>query len=185
MAFDYTDSNNDEAARAVAAEMTNSELRPLSESEWLERQAWREECHRRDREMHEEYLATQAAKEAVAERERAIAAKAERDKAQRLRAAEIDRLTNQRTLSSLQLAATRQDTFREAALRAHANAVRQQSISNILSEINAMANPPAPPEPEPEPEIDPGSPNIGDDNYNPRYVFDRAEMLRRRRRSWW
>jgi hypothetical protein len=147
MAFDYTDSNNDEAARAVAAEMTNSELRPLSESEWLERQAWREECHRRDREMHEEYLAAQAAKEAVAERERAIAAKAERDRAQRERTREIERQVTQQSLSQLRMSAARQDRFANSVAAAHRNAQAYAARQTILSELEAMISPPQPTEP--------------------------------------
>lgn len=56
-------------------------------------------------------------------------------------------MTNQQTLARLQLAANRQDSFRQSVLNANAAAVRQQNISRILDEINTMANPQPAPEP--------------------------------------
>ena len=152
MAFDYEAVEiDDEKVRAVASEMTGGGLAPLTEQQIAEREEWRRdylagiEQERADAERLR--LVQEREREAVAQREAAIAAQQACDKALAKRQHQIDLEVNRRSLMDLRMSAARQDTFRQSILNAQASAVRQQNISNILSEINAMANPPPPSEP--------------------------------------
>jgi hypothetical protein len=189
--FDYDQPDVPATALAdVVAEMKGHGIAPqLSpeerEQRWLANEAWREQCRQRDEQRRVEYQQEQAAKEALAERERAAVVAEANRKARQERAAEIERKGRELELRDLRRKVTQQGWWQQTVDRAANNvmAIRRQNAT--IADLEALINPLAPPDPEPEPEIDLGSPNIGDDNYNPRYVFDRAEMLRRRRRSWW
>jgi hypothetical protein len=152
MAFDYEiNQTDDEAVRRVAGEMTGAPLAPLSPEDIalreMERETQRELYRQQDEQIRRDNLLEEAAKQEAAQHEQAMAAAEARDKAQRERARDIDRQVTARSLSDLRMAAARADTFQRDVRTSHANAVRQQNISNILSEINAMANPPLSPEP--------------------------------------
>jgi hypothetical protein len=165
MAWDYEADADvpDETLRAVCAEVAGTVIKPLSPEEIalreVERETRQELYRQQQRQWRLEHEQEQAAKAA---QEQAEFLKEHRQREairQRQRAVEIDREVNRRGLMDLRLAALRQDTFRQNILNANANAVRQQNISHILSEINAMVNPPAAPEPSvvvvnPEPEDD-------------------------------
>jgi hypothetical protein len=151
MAFDNEAETDDEKVRAVAAEISGTPLAPLSPEEIalreVERAAQQEAYRQRDEQIRQENLLEEAAKQEAAQRQAAIAAKAERDKAQQDRSREIDRSVLRSDLASLRFSAAQQTAWRNTVQAQTAQAVRQQNISHILGEINAMANPPAAPEP--------------------------------------
>jgi hypothetical protein len=153
----------DEIVRGVAAAMSDSALKPLTDLEIAERDEWRrdflarQEQERADAERHRLERERQQAE--VARREAAIAAQAEREKAQAARTKQIDRELRRRDMFDLRMAAARQDAFQRNVENAQRNAVRQQNISRILDDINTMANPPPLPKPtvvvvEADPEAD-------------------------------
>src|SRR5215472_9490645 len=145
--YDADDTPDLEAARSVAAQMQDVALKPLTDIEIAEREEWRreflvrQEADRLAAEQHR--LEKEREREAVAQRERAIAADHQRKERQQ----QLNRELYRRDMLDLTLAAQRQDAFRQNVLSANANAVRQQNISNILSEINAMAIPKEAPQP--------------------------------------
>ena len=149
--FDDADDTPDEVVRGVAADIRAAALKELTPEEIalreVEREARLELCRQQQEQWRHEIEQKEAARVAQEQAEwlaehRQLEAIRQRD-----RAAEIERLTTQRTLSALRLSAARQDTFERDVRTSHANAVRQQNISHILGEINAMANPVPPPEP--------------------------------------
>jgi hypothetical protein len=146
--FDYTNvETDDEKARAVAAEMSGGGLAPLTEQQIAERQEWlaehraRIEQERIDAEQHRlEREHQRAAKEAAERRSLALAA-------QRERAAEIEHLTTRRSLSDLHFQSAQQTGWQRDITRAMQNQAAYQARQTLLSELEAMVNPPAAPEP--------------------------------------
>jgi hypothetical protein len=147
--YDDADTPDLEAVRGVAAEMQGLPLKPLTDLEAAERDEWRRDYQARieqERMAAEQYrLEKEREREAAAQREAAIAAKAERERAQRERAQEIDRQVRRRDMLDLRMAAARQDTFQRNVESAHRNALAYQQRQAILSNLEAMINPPEPP----------------------------------------
>jgi len=148
--FDYDSPDVlDEVHRAIVAEMSGSVLAPLSDEEIAQREM--------EREIQQELYRQQEAEIAAAHEHERLA-KAEQEQAewlaehrkveairQRERAQEIDRLTTQRALTDLRLAAARQDTFQRNVENAQRNALAYQQHQTVLSHLEAMINPPEPP----------------------------------------
>jgi hypothetical protein len=150
MAFDFdADDTSHEIVRGVANEMAGGGLKPLSEEEIalreIEREVRLEETRQREEQWRLEHQQQEAAKLEAAQRQAAVAAKAERDKAQRERSGQIDRELRRREMLDLRMAAARQDSFQRNVENAHRNAVAYQQRQTILSELEAMINPPEPP----------------------------------------
>jgi hypothetical protein len=178
MAFDYDDAGTPdlEAARSVAAQVQDVALKPLTDIEVAEREEWRRDYLARieqERIAAEQYRLERERQQAeVAQRERAIAADHQRKERQQ----QLNQELHRRDMADLRLATARRDAFERDVRNSHAQTAGQQNISNILSEINAMANPPQPPEPtvvvvEADPEAD---------------EFCGVKVMRPNpRRSWW
>jgi len=148
--FDYDAPDvPDEMHRAIVAEMSGSVLAPLSDEEIalreMEREIQRNEYQQREAEIAAAHERERLAK---AEQEQAEFLKEHRQREairQRERTQEIDRLTTQRALTDLRLAAARQDTFARNVENAQRNALAYQQRQTVLSHLEAMINPPEPP----------------------------------------
>jgi hypothetical protein len=179
--FNYdVDTPDLEAARSVAASIQDVALKPLTDLEIAERQEWLAEHRARceaERIAADEYrLAQEREREAVAQREAAIAAQQARDKASVERQHQIDREVNRRGLMDLRLAAAKQDAFQRNVESADRNALAYQQRQTILSELEAMINPPQPTEPTVV--------HVTDDNDDD--TFCGVKITRPNpRRSWW
>src|SRR5947207_1120303 len=127
MAFDYDDAADtpDEVVRGIAAEMSDSVLKPLTDVEIAEREEWLHEHHARveqERIAAEEYLMAQERQQAeVAQQAAARSANEAREKARIERQQQLDRELYRRDMLDLRMAAAKQDSFRQNVLNANAN----------------------------------------------------------------
>jgi hypothetical protein len=175
--FDYDAPSVPATAVAdVAAEITShGKLPPLSDEEreqrrieieaFREKQAWRAQERRIERERRE------AEAEAVARHEAAIERAEANRKARLERSAEISRQTRERELRDLHMKVAQQEWWQISVKSAARNTAAYQARQTLMNELEAMANPPPPPS-EPEPQSvyvgeDEGSPHLGDPNFNP------------------
>jgi hypothetical protein len=147
--FNYDDADApDEVIRSVAASMSDSALKPLTDLEIAERDEWRRDYLARQQQENiaaDEYrLEKEREREAVAQREAAIAAQQAREKASVKRQREIDREVNRRALLNLGAAASRADTFQRDVRTSHAQNVKQQYYQTLMGELDAMINAPKP-----------------------------------------
>ena len=153
MAFDYdaelAKPVDEEALRRITEELFGTKLKPLSPEEIamreMEREIQRNEWQQREAEIAAAHERERLAK---AEQEQAEFLKEHRQREairQRERAQEIDRLTTQRALTDLRLAAARQDTFARNVENGQRNALAYQQRQTVLSHLEAMINPPEPP----------------------------------------
>jgi hypothetical protein len=179
MAFNYDDDTIADAdvVSAVAAQMSNTPAKPLSDLERAELDNFIAESRERDRQQRAEYdrqrteaeAAQRAEASRVAETIRAEAsAKLREQLAERER-----RLNRDRTLTGLLNHAVDQQQFRQQVLRSQANAASRARLKSLL-------NPPAPPEPtvvvvQPE---DDGSADLGSPNFD-------VDKWSKKPRSWW
>jgi hypothetical protein len=137
----------DEVVRGIAAEVSDSALKPLTDVEIAEREEWRrdylarQEQERLAAEQHT--LAQEQEREAAAQREKAEWLAEHRQKEairQHERAVEIDRQVTQRSLSDLRMAAARADSFQHDVRTAHAQSVRQQQMTSLFAELEKAIN---------------------------------------------
>ena len=83
-------------------------------------------------------------REAVAQREAAIAAQEAQEKVKAVRRQEFDRELHRRDMLDLRMAATRADNFQRDVRTAQAQSVKQQYRQTLLGELDAMINAPKP-----------------------------------------
>jgi hypothetical protein len=141
MSFNYDDTGPpDDVVRSVAASMSDTALKPLTDLEIAEREEWRRDYLARQEQeriaAEQQCLAQEREREAVAQREAAIAAQEAREKAQRQRAQDISSQVRDRTLGELRLAAAgqqRRQNELEATLRHN---VRQQYTNSLMAELD-------------------------------------------------
>jgi hypothetical protein len=142
--------------------MSGTGLKPLSDEELLQREAWRAEWHRnneqrrqRDEQQRLEHHAAQAE---AARRKQAIAAQDAREKAQHELRERRAREVREREIAGLHLQAARHESFRRDVITAARNTVIQQKrqamvahYENVFNGLDRALNPPPVPEP-PEPQ---------------------------------
>jgi hypothetical protein len=151
MAFDYTVTDTpDDVVRAIANEMSDGGLKPLSDEERLERQIWREEQAFLAQERLIERERQQAEIEAAARHEQALALAEDnrraREKAHQEYLARQERQGHSNVLAVLQSEAQQSAAWRNAVR----NAIAYQNRMTLMNELEAALAPPAPP-PSPEP----------------------------------
>ena len=178
MSAEETDSSaqtdvSDDVVATVAAEMSSHGLRPLSDDELLQREAWRAEWHQRDEQRRQrdeqQRLEHQAAQAEATRREAAIAAQEAREKAQHELRERRAREVREREIAGLHLQAARHESWRRNVEKTARNAVLRHHRQAVIAELGRQINPP-PPVPEPEViyiEQSDGSPYLGPD-YNPK-----------------
>jgi len=148
--FNYdADDTPDEVIRGVAAEMAGQPLAALSPEDGaareLEREVQRWEWQQRESEIAADHERERLAK-AQAEQAEFLKEHREREALRReARQREIDRETIRLGLLNLQRSAARQDTFVRNVENAQRNALAYQQRQTILSNLEAMINPPEPP----------------------------------------
>jgi hypothetical protein len=148
MSFDYDDTDTaDDVIRSVAASMSDTALKPLTDLEIAERQEWRRDYLARHIAAEQQRLAQEREREAVAQREAAIAAQEAREKAQRQRQQEIERGVQSNTLNRLQLHAVGQERRQRELDTAFRNQALWQARQQTIAEFERLVNPPPPPEP--------------------------------------
>jgi hypothetical protein len=182
--FNYSQTDTpDDVVRAVAAEMSGRELKPLSDQERLERELWREEqalVAKQRRFEYEQRQAEQAAEaEAVARHEAALE-QAERNRVARLELQERQRERQRESeILDLRLQAAQQRDWINNVEVATRVALAQRQRTTLLGELEKMLSPPAP---EPEQVTiasdDLGSPNIADDDFNAGYWLQKPIFRR-------
>jgi len=179
----------DDVIRSIANEMSGGGLKPLSDQERLEWEAWRAQqleqralADERRRLEHEERRAeaeAQALHEAALER-------AELNRKQRLqRSADIERQTRELELRDLQSRVRSHQVWQTGVQNAVRNQLADQYRQTLMGELDALVNPPQPIAPlEPEaievgqPDDDLGSPNIADDDFNAGYWLNKPIFKR-------
>jgi hypothetical protein len=143
-------------------------LREAEREIWLEERRQRDEQHRLEYECEQALELERQQAEWLSEHREAEAAR------QRERAESISRQVTQKELRDLRFQVNQHNNWQRTLEGA---AVRQQQMQHnqhLLADLDASINPPPQP-PEPETQVvyvydDPlGSPNIGDDNFNPGY----------------
>jgi hypothetical protein len=155
MAFDFdTDVEvGYDVVRAVASEIAGGGLKPLSPEEIAQREIERETRQEQDRLIEEQrrrdYERDRAAKAEAEQAEWLAEHRKQEAIRQHERAVEIDRLTTQRTLSDLQMAAARQNTFQRDVRTAHVQSVRQQYTTSLMAELDRAINEAVPLKPSP------------------------------------
>jgi hypothetical protein len=177
--FDYNapDVPDSAVADVVASIVNHGKPPPLSDEDReirrLEKEAYRWECRRRDEERRIERERREAERAEAASAELAAEIAESNRKARLQRQEQIDRETQRRELADLRLQSVRQQSWQNSVEQSAWNNLAAQYRHTLIAELDAMISPPphpVPPEPEPEvAENDLGSPNIGDDNFNPRY----------------
>ena len=152
MSFNYDDTGPpDDVVRSVAASMSDTALKPLTDLEIAEREEWRRDYLARQEQeriaAEQQCLAQEREREAVAQREAAIAAQEAREKAQRQRQQEIERGVQSNTLNRLQLHAVGQERRQRELDTAFRNQALWQARQQTIAEFERLVNPPPPPEP--------------------------------------
>ena len=151
--FNWPDVSPD-AVRAVANEMSDGGLKPLTDDERDERERWREE-QRRQRVLADEFARMErderlAEQEAQARHGAALERQEANHKARLARSAEIERQTQQQQLADLQLSAAKQEAWRTNVQQQMARNQWHENTSRLIAEFERAINPPqpiAPPEP--------------------------------------
>jgi hypothetical protein len=96
---------------------------------------------------------------------------------------QISRQVRDREVADLRFQSAQQQAWQRNVENATRNAIAYQHQQTLMGELERMLSPPAPPPP-PEPEVvyvaddELGSPNIADENYNPRYWLDKPIFRR-------
>jgi hypothetical protein len=179
--FDYTATDTpDDVVRKVVADISGRRLRPLTNDERMEREAWRSEMAMRaelariDQEQHRaevEAAQRQEQADALAEANRRARIQA-RDKANREYQERQERRSRDYDLAILRNEAQQSALWRNAVQ----NSIAYQNRQTLISELESAINPPTLP-PEPiviQPDDDLGSPNIADgDRFNPGYWLNK------------
>jgi hypothetical protein len=186
MTFDYDSEETKEVdvSSVVDAIRASSQLAPLTEQQKLNRriqqeiyrdeQAWREEQRRAERERQ------QQEQEAIARHEAAVALAEENAKARRERQERIDREVHRRELNDLRFQTAQQQAWQNNVTNSFRQTLANRQVEATIAEIDSIINPPAPP-PEPEPiaaDDGLGSPNIADEDFNPRYWLQKSIFRR-------
>jgi hypothetical protein len=143
--FNYdADDTPDDVVRSVAASMSDTALKPLTDVEIAEREEWRREHlvrmeeERRQSEQHR--LEREREREAVAQREAAAAAQLARERARAERQHQFDRELRRRDMLDLRMAAARQDAFAKKVEDSHIQAARQQYTASLMAELDRAIN---------------------------------------------
>jgi hypothetical protein len=144
--------------------------REIWREERAEEEAWREAERRIDQERHE------SEERAAANQQRAIAAAEARERARQEYMQRAERWSRDSDLATLRFEAQQSAAWRNTVQ----GALRQQHVQSLYGELEKMLSPPPPPEPVviDQPDDDLGSPNIGDENFNPRYWLDKPIFRR-------
>jgi hypothetical protein len=147
LAFNYdADETSDEVVRGIAAQMSDSALKPLTDAEIAERQEWLAEYRAR---VEQQNIAAEQ-RRAEKERQQALdrenvrrqAAAEAREKAQRERSADIGRQVRNRTLSYLRLHAAGQERRQRELENALRHSARQQYTNSLMAELDRAINEP-------------------------------------------
>jgi hypothetical protein len=146
MSFDYdkAEDTSDEVVRGVAAEMSDSALKPLTDAEIAEREEWLAEHRAR---VEQERLAAEQHRldrERQRASEEAKAARARQQLAQLERTAEINGKVRDRTLSDLRLHAAGQERRQRELDNALRHNAQQQATTTLMAELDRAINESAP-----------------------------------------
>jgi Asp-tRNA(Asn)/Glu-tRNA(Gln) amidotransferase A subunit family amidase len=154
MAFDYTAiaDTPDGVVRAVAAEMSDSRLKPLSDQERLERAHWRKEQALLAKKLSAERERHEQERDAIARAEEAAEIAAANRKRRLEREAEISRQVRDREIRDLRFQSAQHQAWQNSVTSSFRQTLANRQRQATIAEIDAIINPPAP-TPAPEPQV--------------------------------
>jgi Asp-tRNA(Asn)/Glu-tRNA(Gln) amidotransferase A subunit family amidase len=186
--FDYEANTEVDVSSVADAIRSSHRLAPLTDQQKLQRriqqeihreeQAWKAEQRRAERERRKQEA------EATARYEAAVALSEQNRKRRLEREAEISRQVRDREIRDLRFQSEQQQAWQNNVTSSFRQTLANRQVQATFAEIDSIINPPAPaPAPEPEQTVVAaddglGSPNIGDEDFNPRYWL-RKPIFRR------
>jgi hypothetical protein len=185
MKFNYEENTEVDVASVADSIRSSCRLKPLTDQlklrRQLEQEIWREEqaflaeqrrAERERRQQEAEAIARHEAATALAERNRQLRLEQEKRNQERQR---------EQTLVGLQIRATQQEVWANNVETAARAGLMQRQRQALMNELDAMIAPAPTPEPEQTVAVADdglGSPNIADEDFNPRYWL-RKPIFRR------
>jgi hypothetical protein len=147
MAFNYEVETDDEAVRAVAAEISGGGLKPLTDEERAQRERWRDECRLRDQQIHDQRVRAEAAKQEAVRQQAELARRQAHEESVRRGKERLANQAKQREADSLKSRISQTELWQARVEQAHFLAAREQYRQALLQDLKNIVSPPQPPEP--------------------------------------